>query len=312
MATQWLRRAWLLAACASALVLTACGGGGTIHSQLAPSRVIAFGDATADLGENGSRYTVNDGSVNIWTEYVASQFGVTLTAAGTSFATGNARVVADPDAAGNTATPTVQEQIDAFLAGGTFGANDLVLVSAGTSDIIAAVRTDPTTSDAVAAQAGRDLAAQVLRLVNAGAKHVGVAGPYNLSRSAWAQETGGPATALGSASRVFNDQMLIALQNAGAGSAVLYLSQEAFINQVFVSPGTYNISNLTTPVCTSTDPGPGIGTGNGQVNSALCTPSTLVVGADPLGYLFADRVYLTPTGQQQFGTYAYSRLRERW
>lgn len=312
MATQWLRRAWLLSACASALVLAACGGGSTIDSQLAPSRVVAFGDATADLGENGTRYTVNDSTVNIWTQYVAAQFGVTLTAAGSSFATGNARVVADPDAAGNSATPTVKEQVDAFLAGSAFSDSDLVLVSAGTADVITAVRTDPTTSADVAGQAGRDLAAQVQRLVSAGAKHVGVSGPYNLSLSAWARETGGPATVLAAASRAFNDQLLITLQNAGLGSSVLYLSQEAFVNEVFVSPGTYGLTNVTIPVCTSVDPGPGIGTGNNQVNSALCTPATLVASADPLTYLFADRVYLTPTAQRYFGVYAYGRLRDRW
>ena len=76
--------------------------------------------ASADLGQGGSRYTVNDGSVNIWTQHVAASFGVPLApaaAGGTSYATGNARVNAKPDAAGSSATPTVTEQIDSFLAG---------------------------------------------------------------------------------------------------------------------------------------------------------------------------------------------------
>ena len=74
MATQWLRRAWLLAA--SALLLAACGGV-RIVSLLEPTRVINFGDGMGDLGNNstGARYTVNDGSNNNWTQYVASGYG---------------------------------------------------------------------------------------------------------------------------------------------------------------------------------------------------------------------------------------------
>src|SRR5687768_12283282 len=104
MATQWLRRVWLLAAGASVLLLAACGG--EVESQLAPTRVIVFGDAMADVGQNatGRRYTVNDGSVNNWTHYLAQAYGQSLTPArsgGSSYATGNARVAAKPGAGGD-------------------------------------------------------------------------------------------------------------------------------------------------------------------------------------------------------------------
>jgi phospholipase/lecithinase/hemolysin len=65
-------------------------------------------------------------------------------------------------------------------------------------------------------------------------------------------------------------------------------------------------------VCTTIDPGPGIGTGTNQVNSNLCTPQTLVAGANPSLFLFADRVYVTPRGQQLFGDYAFTRIKQRW
>ncbi len=132
----------------------------------------------ADLGQvGGRRYTVNDNSVNVWTQDMASRFGVPLAAAaagGTSFATGNARVIAKPDAAGSAATPTVAEQIDGFLAAGSIGVNDLMVVSAGTADIVAEmakVTAGAQTGEQMIAnvgQAGRDLAAQVRRLVQAG------------------------------------------------------------------------------------------------------------------------------------------------
>jgi hypothetical protein len=74
----------------------------------------------------------------------------------------------------------------------------------------------------------------------------------------------------------------------------------------------YSFTNTSDPVCTSVDAGPGIGIGAGQVNSALCTPSTLVAGANVNSYVFADPVYLSPSAQRQLGNYAYDRLRARW
>src|SRR5438105_10224233 len=142
MSRHWMRRALWALAPASALLLAACGSG-TIESQFTPTRVVVFGDSLSDLGQTSNasvanaRYTVNDGSVNVWTREVATDYGLTTlataSAGGTSYATGNARIGTHPDAAGNSATPTVTEQIGTFLAAGAVGANDLLVVSGGTA-----------------------------------------------------------------------------------------------------------------------------------------------------------------------------------
>lgn len=314
MAFPWIRRAWLVAA-ASALLLAACGGG-TVTSKLAPQRVIAFGDAMGDVGQTGSRYTVNDGSVNNWTQFVANAYDRQLTPTsqgGLSYAYGNARITAKPDAAGDSNTPTIQQQIDSFLAGNTIGSDDLILVSAGTSDVIVQARAvlDGTqTADqgsANAEQAGRDLGNQIKRLVAAGAKHVVVAGTYNLGRSPWAVELGSDGM-LQTLSTSFNNGMLVTLVNDGAN--VLYVDFALYFNQQTSSSSS--VSNRTNAVCTSVDPGPGIGTGNGQVNSRLCSTATLLPLADYNNYLFADRIYPTPRGHQLFGDYARGRIQNRW
>jgi phospholipase/lecithinase/hemolysin len=330
MASQWLRRAWLVAACATALLLAACGGG-SIVSSFTPARVVAFGDAMADLGQNGRRYTVNDNTINNWTQFVANGFGLQLapsSAGGLSFATGNARVTATTDAAGNTGTPSVAQQIDTFLASNRLNENDLVLVSAGTSEVIVQAKAvmDGTITEAQAQQnvqqAATELAAQVRRLVDAGARHVVVAGPYNMGRSAWATEIGQPALLerLSAVSgntganqpRSFNERLLISMVDLGAD--VLYVDAALEFNLVTANPGNsgFELANATSVVCTSVDPGPGIGTGPNQVNSNLCTPSTLVAGADSSKFLFADRVYPTPRGQVIFGDFAFTRIRDRW
>ena len=319
MATQWLRRGWL-AACASVLLLASCGGG-DIVDPFTPSRVVAFGDAMGDVGQNGASYTVNDGTVNVWTEALAAQYGLTLTpssSGGFGYATGNARVVVKPDAAGSNATPTVEEQIDAFLATGTLNDEDLIVVSAGTSDVIAEVReviTGAQTEDqmlAAVGQAGRDLGAQVRRLVDAGALHVVVAGPYNLGRSPWAVQLG-QETLMEDASSRFNQQFLISILDLGEN--VLYVDAALFFNQATSSPAAYDLAEeaSTVFVCTSVDPGPGIGTGPGEVNSNLCTTSTIAAGRENYAsYLFADRVYPTPRGHLLFADYAYDRIKNRF
>ena len=98
--------------------MAACGSS-TTESAITPDRFIAFGDAYSDVGQKGSRYTVNNGTVNNWTLQVADRYGKTLTSAsagGLSYAQGNARLAATPDAAGDASTPTIAAQVDAFLA----------------------------------------------------------------------------------------------------------------------------------------------------------------------------------------------------
>lgn len=318
MASQWLRRAWLVAACASALLAASCGGGGSIVNQFSPSRIVVFGDAMADLGQTGARYTVNDGSVNNWTQFVANDVGLPLATSasgGRSYAVGNARVTAKPDAAGNSATPTVQEQINTFLASSAVSSDDLVILSAGTSDVIVqvqAVLTGAQTSaqmlDALG-QAGRDLGAQVRRLVDAGGRHVVVAGPYNLGRSVWATQLA-QSGLMEEASSRFNQQLLLSIADLGAN--VLYVDAALYFNQVSSNPGPAGMNDTANLACTSVDSGPGIGTGANQVNSRLCTPSTIAAGVTYNQLLFADRVYPTPQGQTQFGDYARGRIKERW
>ena len=318
-----LRHAVLLATCATSLLLASCGSG-TIESQFTPTRVIAFGDGSADQGQTSNavvtnaRYTVNgDGTVSIWTQQVAASYGVVMTTAalgGTSYATGNARVNSKPDAVGSNATPTVKEQIDTFLAGSAPGPNDLMILSAGIADVITEagkITAGTQTSDQAllnVRQAGRDLGAQVRRLVLAGAAHVMVAGTYDLSRSPWGRGATTLTPFLVQASAKFNEELLLSIVDLGAN--VLYSDAAFHYNLMIGVPTAYGLVNSIAPVCNSIDGGPGIGTGTGQVNSSLCNGTTLA--GDHNTYVFADAVYPTPLAQRKFGDYAYTRILARW
>ena len=320
MIATWSRRAALIAAGATLSLLAGCGASTTV-SGLTPSRVISFGDAFSDLGQrSGMKYTVNDGSVNNWVNTFANSYGLSITPSnigGTGYAQGLARVNTFTNAAGLLGTPSVSQQIDAFLAADNFGPSDVVIINGGVSDIVAemnAVNAGIETTNQMQTnvqQAGRDLAAQVVRLVGSGANYVVVVGTYNLGQTPWATATGN-ATLLTSTSTLFNDAMLVPIVSLGKN--VLYVDATYYLNLVSnpLSAPAYGLTNATTPVCTSIDYGTGIGLGSGQVSSLLCTPYTLLGGANPAQYTFADEMYFTPTVHRLFGAYAFSRVRSRW
>jgi phospholipase/lecithinase/hemolysin len=312
----WLRRAFMAAACASLALVAGCGSS-SVYSALKPARFVGFGDAFSDLGAGGAgRYTVNDTSTNNWTQFVSFTYGVgmsSLADGGTSRAAGNARVTATVDAAGGAAVPVTQ-QISNFLASGSFGPNDVVLINGGISDLIVQMQavTSGAQSDAAmianVEQAGRELGAQVRRLVNAGAKYVVVAGTYDLARTPWGGATG-RTDLLSRASTRFNDELLLSIVDLGTN--VLYVDAAYYFNLVTGNGSNYNFSNAVDPVCTSVDAGPGIGIGTGQINSSLCNTGTLA-NADYEKFIFADRVYPSPHMHRLFGEYAYNRIKQRW
>lgn len=316
MASQWLRRGWLVFASASAVLLAACGGG-SVESEFTPARIVAFGDAMADVGQNGRKYTVNDGAVNNWTEFLANAYGRSIapvSAGGTSYATGNARISARPDAGGSAATRTVTEQVDAFMASATPGVRDLYIFNAGMSDLIVeaqAVVDGTQSGDQMLAnveKAATELADQVRRVVKAGGTHVLLAGPINLGRTPWALDVSQTGL-MESATRTFNNRLLVSLVDLG--DFVLYVDAEREFNLYAVNPSSYDMLNAEDEVCNSIDAGAGIGTGSGQVNSNLCGTSTVRDAAYDK-YLFADRVYPTPRGHRLFGDFAQARIKERW
>ena len=314
MTAHWMRRTTLAVACAAAALLSACGSS-SIESALTPERLVAFGDGYSAAGER--RYTVNNGSINNWTLQLLDYYqraGHTPSGL-VNLAEGNARLSAHPDAAGQTSTRTVTEQIDQFLAKQTLGTNDIVLINAGISDLIvdmAAVQAGTLSREQFTAQArqhGQALAAQVRRVVAAGGNHVAVSGTYDLGRTPWAAAIG-QQDLLSQASSQFNQGLLVAVNDLSAH--VLYLDVAYYVNLYTSTPASFSFSNATTPVCTSVDTGNGIGIGTGQINSSLCNATTLVSGADADRYVFADAVYLTPSAQRQLGLYAYDKLRARW
>jgi outer membrane lipase/esterase len=295
--TAWVKRGVMVTMAATALVLAACGGGSKTVSALSPNRVIVFGDATADVGQNaGKVYSVNDGTNTPWVKAVAVSYGNTLTASvsgGQGWAVGDARVAT----AG--AALSVVQQIDAFFAAGNaIGANDLIIVSAGLTDIT--VQADAVAANTISSAEGINqvkaaaaaLAAQVTRLKDSGAKYISTVGVYSLSTSPYATATLPTKTAfLATATTEFNIAYKIGMVNLGA---VVF----------HIEPGLpAGFSDYTNAVCTTT-------------LALNCTTSTLIstipVGLTYNSYAFADDRHLTPAAHASFASTVVTGLRNRF
>ena len=338
MTGNWLRRIVTATACMALLAIAGCGSS-TIQSALTPTSFVMFGDSfsymspTVTVGPTASgSFTVNDGSAGgqmMWPGQLAASYGFVTQVQGgpgtvaqqqalTNYAQANARINTVPDAIGNASTLTVKQQVDAYLASNAPGASDVLVIQGGVGDIIAEMASVTAGAESQAtmltnlAQAGTDLGTQVRRLVNAGAKHVLVVGPYNLGRSPWASAIGQTALLQQATSQVTN-ALLVSVVDLGAN--VLYVDAAYYLNWVTGAPGSYGLTDATTVVCNSPDPS-GVGIGidaawNG-VDSAFCNTSTINANLNYTLYAFADYVYFTPTVQRLFGSYAYSQLHARW
>jgi phospholipase/lecithinase/hemolysin len=132
---------------------------------------------------------------------------------------------------------------------------------------------------------------------------------YDLSKSPWAINMGQGAI-LSQASIAFNTALLTTIVDLGAN--VLYVDAAYYFNLMANQPAVYSFTNSTAAACVSLDVGPGIGIGNNQVNSSLCTTSTIAAGIDYKAFLFADNLYVNPVAHRLFGDYAAARMRSRW
>lgn len=310
----------ILLAGAAALVLASCGGGSTVVSDFHPARFVVFGDAMADLklGASGAgRYTVNgDGTVNNWVLQLASYYGVTISSS-TAKATAHARSAGTTDATGTTVASggaaSVSSQVTAWTSG--FNATDLVVVSAGTSDLIAeGYKVAQSTQTAAAAsanvkQSARDLAAEIRNLVNKGATHVLVFTPYNMGRTPWATAVS-QASVFESLSDDFYVELVYTVRDLNENVLVV---DGRFEMNTLVNSSSYSAATpACDPAATPTNLSSGLGIGASELDSSLCTSSKVVSGYNASTYLFADRVYPTPLAHRLLGDYAYNKLRNRW
>ena len=218
-------------------MLSACGGASStvnpltdkVKPSIAGSRIVAFGDALSDAGQTGGmRFTVNDGTAAsgmTLAERLALNFGfpsmASEPASSTRILPSGAYSYAYGGALISSGTGSVASQIDAFVnAGNQLTDNDLVIITAGTQDIVDNAMlyyNNPTSATATQAQtnvatAAANLVTKIRRLTEeANAKHVLVIAPLNVARTPWglAQGANYPNS---SANYTFLEQLSVALE----------------------------------------------------------------------------------------------------
>lgn len=294
----------VLAATGAAGLLSACGSG-DIVSALQPNRFISFGDGLSDVGQSGARYTINDGTVNTWADRLVSRHGKTLTAqaaGGLGYAQGHAATDDMPR--------SIEAQIDAFLVNQTFGSSDVVLMNIPLSYVlrpVTAVKTG-TLTDAAALQqiaaSGVAFAAQVKRLIAAGAKYIVVAGAYDVGRSPYGIALNVPSLLTSdvqkSSAAVTHLNDTFKVEVVKLGSSVLFVDAAYLVNRNVQYGPNWGFVNSKDALCSTP-------------TALTCTDSTLISTASTKAqYLFADNIHMTPSGNQQLGDYAYDQLHGRW
>ncbi len=232
---------------------------------------------TATLG----RFTTNPGPV--WSEIIAQYYGGNpnpSNAGGGIFAQGGARVAAaststPPGGAQRPVTTQITEHLSA--TGGSANRNGLYAIWAGANDLLQA--------GAAGIASANDVAAQSARLRAAGARYIAVFGLPNLGLTPGAQAGGAAAVALQTqASAGFNTTLFNAL--AATNQRVIPVDVFSMLNEVAANPSAFGFTNISGTSCGPFPPFAPAGN-----NSQFCTGSTLVPGATPSNYLFADSIH---------------------
>jgi outer membrane lipase/esterase len=146
------------------------------------------------------------------------------------------------------------------------------------------------------AQAGAELAGLVKTQVLAkGAKFVLVVNLPDVSETPFALAVDAQTRGLvNTLTTTFNGQ----LQAGLAGTPVVLVDAYTQGRDQFANPGSYSLTNVTTPACSTTSPA------NPLAGSSLgCTAASTVAG-DTSRFLFADTVHPTPYGYQLLAQFA--------
>jgi outer membrane lipase/esterase len=291
---------WLRAAAAAGLagLLGACGGSISQVEAFVPTRLITLGDEASAFEADGRKHAIND-AVNgcrglpIWTQVVADGYGFGFAECPVGSGTQNA--VSRAQVGAKVASFAAQ-----VAAQGALGSGDLVTVMIGANDVKALFAESQTPGSrpqsellADARSRGVSLGEQVNAITELGARVVlSTVVDLGLSPYGAAQGTAGAAL-LTELVRQINDGLRVTVVNDGRKIG-LVLADE-LVQAARSDPGKVGLLNASAVACSVALPG--------------CTTATLVTGAEPSSWLWADDTSFAHGGHRQLGALALSRAR---
>jgi len=301
------------------ILLTACGGQGggssSDSSAAVPAggihlQIVSFGDSLSDVGTyapiastvGGGRFTTNPGQV--WTQNIAQYYGDTLNAAfvidiahnlraqnGLGYAQGGATVATPAnlynfltDLIGDVEMPVTQQVSSYLAAHGSFNANQLVLVWAGSNDVL---RAGALPAAAQTVQTAAATLAQVVgQIVQNGATHVVVANVPNVGLSPTGIASADGGANLTQLSQLFNTSLSTALQVGGLQGKVIQIDSYTWISQIVMNFQANGFAVSNTGVACDPAKTP-------RATALLCSPKTYVTANADQTYIFADSLHPT-------------------
>ncbi|WP_213306866.1 SGNH/GDSL hydrolase family protein [Paraburkholderia sacchari] len=316
-------------------LLSACGGGGGDESSPGPSaanppggvhlQIVSFGDSLSDVGTyapiagavGGGRFTTNPGQV--WTQNVAQYYGDNLSAAytigidhklsaqsGLGYAEGGSTVATPAnqydflsDVIGNVEMPVTQQLSSYVSAHGNFNANQLVLVWAGSNDVLRAGT--PPAANATVDQAATTLAQLVAQIVQGGATHVVVVNVPNVGLSPKGIAQADHGANLTQLSQRFNTTLNAALQSNSVQGKVIEIDSYTWATQLIANyqANGFTVSN-TAQAC---DPAK-----TPDDTALLCSRATYVAPNADQTYMFADNLHPTTRMHALFAQFVEQQI----
>lgn len=341
-AARVLQRGRAVLALAALAVLSACGGSVSRVESFAPQRLVVFGDELSLVRSDGSKYSINalkldstgavalpaaqDCASNpIWTQYLASSFGLVFAECG-----GGSTAVMRAQAGSISSSNVVQtavlvadvvQQVAAYRsAGGTFNSKTLVTVQGGMYDVLAAYNGYLLAGETAAAHdaaLGQVAAAGVALggLVNSVADNgnggrVLYASVPNLLLSPFGIAENLVNTARGTLlkdlSNTLNERLRVTVLNDGRYAGPVWIDARVQSMVTFPITGTgYYLNDVVDPACTTALPNCTVST----LQLADATSNPAKVAATSVNYLWADNFHIGPAAHTMVGADAVNRAR---
>lgn len=304
---------------AAAGLLAACGGGTSQVEPFKPGRVIAFGDETSvivnDGANNGRKYTVNGLDASAardctllpnWVQSVTDHYGFVFAECNKAAATPRAFLRAKVGAKVDDPTLGMTQQIAEQIANGDgFKSNDLVTILIGANDLIELserVQAGTLTAADASAEAkrrGTQLAERVNTILAAGAKGIVVTVP-DMGLSPYAitlnKTSPGAAALLSSLTYDFNAMLRTTIdQTRFDGRNYGLVLADDTVQSIAKFPGSYGYSNVVDAVCLVALP------------NCTSAAADLVSGASLDSYMWASDRQLSPSLHSRIGSQALTR-----
>lgn len=325
----------LIAPVALAALLAACGGSVSRVEPFQPEKLVVFGDelsllissnTTGAVAPVGYKYSINvlttDSSTGattldcasnpVWTQVVASSFGLQFAACGATSATATAQMNAGIDAT----VDQVVQQVSTYRGqGGTFNSKTLVTVQAGLHDVISAYEAVKagTLTDSAAVTQVEAKAVTLANLINDIASSDGRVlfltvyslkyAPYWTAQSSTDQ---GRTANIDYLTQRFNNTLRKTVNNNGYTTGLVLA--DSTINSMHDAPkpgSSYSLDDVATAACVS-------------AALPLCTTATIATdnsanstrtAATSGNYLWADDRRPGPAAHGIIGANAVSRAR---